>query len=394
MIAQWKRIKAAVLLVMVMMTLLSGCWDNHELDEMFIITGVALDEAEDPEQMDITMQTGKTRTQGSGSGDANSQENSVILLKTTGDTMAGAITGFNRDSSRTLFLHHNQVLLLGSALAEQGVKDRIDLFMRDQQARKEVLVMVADGRAEKVLSTEMEQDKISGMFLLRVMEGLYAVSPQYRVRLLDFASRLLDETTSPIAPIAKVVRKDDRDIIRISGMAVFKEDRMAGRLSNDETMGYILSMGNVKRCDVTVGTDLGKASFRVIKLDCERDVELRQDGGVGVALSIETTLNVSELRGFEGTTPEALMPHLAEVAQEEIRRKITDTFEIMRKLNTDIYGFGTSVYRKYPKAWKTMKDRWDEIFPDIELTVRVRARLSGTGQIVQSLEMEGEIHEN
>ncbi len=31
-----------------------------------------------------------------------------------------------------------------------------------------------------------------------------------------------------------------------------------------------------------------------------------------------------------------------------------------RDMNTDIYGFGEMVSKKYPSEWEGMKDRWDE----------------------------------
>jgi len=386
-----QRIKlvATVMLLSVLILLLSGCWDNHELDKLFIVTGIALDKANDPEQLDISLQIGKTKSNVSDSGKSNSQQDSTIQLKTTAYTMMEGLMEFNRDSSRTLLLQHNQVLLLGSALAEQGIKDRIDLFLRDHEARMEVLLMIADGRADEVLSAKLDQEKISGMFLAREMQDLYAVSPYYRIRMLDFASRLRDGTTSPVAPIITVVETDNKQGIKFNGFAVFKDGKIIGRLNNDEVLGYIWAMGNVEQCGVVADCDLGRSVFQIINLDTERDVTLRPDGGVRVTLSVDATLNIDELRGFNGMTSKDLMPYLVDLAQSEIRREITDTFEITQALNADIYGIGTSVYRVYPKEWKELKNRWNELFPDIELDVQVKVHIPATGQIVKSLEMEG-----
>jgi spore germination protein KC len=383
-----KRLIAAAMLIPVLAASLSGCWDSHELDAMFIITGVALDVSESPDLMDITLQIGVTKSSSSGSGESNSEQDSVILLKATSDTVMGGMTMLNRDSSHKLLLHHNQVLLLGSSLAEQGVESRLDLFLRDQQARMEVPVMVVEGRAEEVLSAKLDQDRISGIFLSRMLEDLSKISPAYRVRMIDFASRLLDDTTSPVAPIATVLQEDGKQEIKISGLAVFKGDRMIGRLNNDEATGYVWSMGDVKKYVVTASTGDNKAVLNIARMACKRDVTLRPDGGVRVELSVDATLGISELSGFSDMTTDELMPYLVRMAQQEIQRKITSSFDAARRLDADIYGFGTSVYQKYPKEWKAMKDRWDEIFPGVELSVLVKARLPATGQIVQPLEME------
>ena len=158
-------------------------------------------------------------------------------------------------------------------------------------------------------------------------------------------------------------------------------------MNNDETLGYVWSMGNVRDSVLEAGTDSGKAVFRMQKLDCIRNVSLREDGGVKVELSVKATLNIVELSRFDKMAADEWMPRLIQMAQDEIRQKITVSFEAARRLDADIYGFGTSVHRKYPKQWRAMKDRWDKIFPDIELNVQAKVRIPGIGQIGRSLEM-------
>ena len=391
MTAHKTRAVAAALLAAAGMALLSGCWDNHELDAMFIITGVGLDATQnDPNQMDITLQIGETKQGGSGSGEANSQEDSTLLMKVTSDTMLSGMMKLNEESSHKLLLHHNQVLLLGSSLAEQGVESRLDMFLRDQQARMEVPVVVVDGLAEDALSAQLEQDRISGIFLSRVLNDLAGISPQYRVRMLDFVSRLLDGTTSPVVPMITVSKEGEKQKIELTGMAVFRGDRMVGQLNEDETVGYIWAMGKVQKSTMEAVGNSGKAVFRIAKMNCKQKVTLRQDGGVNVALSVSADLKVDELSGFDRMTIDEAMPVLTEMARNEIRQKILGGFEAARRLHADIYGFGTEVYRQHPKEWRSMKSQWDQIFQKIKPDVQVEVYLPTTGQIGHSLEMKGE----
>jgi len=367
----------------------SGCWGETELDSLFIVTGVALDPSDDPEKMNITFQVAKTQSgPASGSGDASSTESATILLKTKRGTVAEGIADFNRDSSRKIFIQHNQVILIGSSLAEEGISDRIDLFVRDEETRMEVPIVIVDGEAEGVLAVEMDQDKISGLFLSHVMERQGSVSNQYRTRLLDFASRIIDESSSPVAPIAQVVKIMDKDEILITGMAVFKDDKLIGRLTNDETLGYIWTMGGVKNSSVAAEDDAGKAVFIIDELNSKRTLALREDGGVGVKISVDALLSVNELSGFSEMAPLELINHLIELSQDTIRQRIADTFETARNMKADIYEFGVSAHRKFPKEWRQMSDRWDDYFAGIEFEVEVKARIPSTGKVIKSLKME------
>jgi spore germination protein KC len=380
--------RLAISLTLAAALTLSGCWDRRELDTLFITTGIALDAADEAGRMDITLQVSKTQARTGDSGRSGSQDETMLLFKTDGHSLLEAMMAFSRNSSRTLLLQHNQVLVMGAALAEQGIGSRIDIFLRERSTRMEVPVIIAENRAADVLSAKLEQERLSGMYLSRMIQNLASVSPYYQVRMLDFASRLLDETTAPVAPLVSVAGEEDRQEIRMAGLAVFKGDKLAGRLSNDETLGYIWAMGSVDRCEVVSDTDEGRAVFQIIRMDCDRALTLREDGGVRAKLSVSATLNVGELQGFEDIEAEALLPLLAGLAQAEIRKRITDTFEIARRLDADIYAFGTSVQGKYPKAWKRIKPEWDSVFSDIEFTVQAEARIPSTGQILDSLRME------
>jgi spore germination protein KC len=71
-----------VALVCVLALSLTGCWDQHELNKLFIVTGVAMDKSATPGQIDITLQVAKSQQSASGSsGDTKSQGDSTILLK-------------------------------------------------------------------------------------------------------------------------------------------------------------------------------------------------------------------------------------------------------------------------------------------------------------------------
>ncbi len=385
MTGRWARPLLAAILIVTLGVAVCGCWDSRELDTLFIITGIALDKGKLDDEMNITLQIGKAKAKESGASSESANEG-PLLLTTENETVLGGLTELNRDSSRTLLLQHNQVILMGAELAEQGIQRRIDLFMRDRESRMEVLVLVAEGRASDVLAAQIDQEILSGMFLSRVIRDLRDISPCYEVRVLDLASLLIDETTSPAIPLVKVTDENDKQAIEISGMAVFKGDRMVGRLDNEEVTGYTWAMGHVEHCSVEAKNELGHAVLQIIRMDPQRKVTIREDGGVRVSLSVETSLNVGELVGFHGITTLEILPYLSELARQEIVRRIEHCFDVARSLNADIYGIGAEVHRRYPKEWKTMKDRWDDLFPDTELDIQVKVRIPRTGQVVQSLE--------
>jgi spore germination protein KC len=76
-----------------------------------------------------------------------------------------------------------------------------------------------------------------------------------------------------------------------------------------------------------------------------------------------------------------MVAFLEQKKTDAIRGEILAAFEKARELDADIFGFGDAVYQRYPKEWESMKDRWDEIFPDIELEISIQAKLRLMGRI-------------
>lgn len=384
-----KRMAAVLLALCASAVFLTGCWDNRTIEEQLILTGISMDVADDPDQISVTAQVANIRQGEAGSGETGSEgSNESIVMKATGDSLMACLTEMDRDSSQRLLFSHNQIRLFGIELAEQGIQKHLDLIMRDQKARFEVAIAIVDGRGEEALTATLAEMPLSGLFLGSLFEAQAQISEQYRVRLIDFVQRLLDDAAAPVVPIIRVTDEEDKQEIKMAGMAIFRDDKMIGRLTNEQTVGYILSFGDVRKCNISVSSGPDSAGLHLATLDCKREVTLRQDGGVRVALTINAVASVSELDGFEEMKPPELLKHLENLAQEEIKNKITDCVSIAQSLDADIFGFCTMVYKQYPKQWNEMKDRWSEVFSDIDLSVQVKVRIPETGQIIQSLEME------
>lgn len=388
--ARLKHMAAVLLTFCLPAMFLSGCWDSRTIEDQLILTGISIDTTENPNQISVATQVANIKQGQAGSGETGSEgSNESIVMKATGNSLTACLTEIDRDSSQRLLFHHNQIRLFGIELAEQGIQKHLDLIMRDQKARLEVPLAIVDGRGEEALTAKLSEIPISGLFLGNNFENQATISPQYRVRLIDFVQRLLDDAAAPVIPIIKVTTgEDDKQEIKMAGMAVFHGDKMVGSLTNEEAIGYIMSFGDVKKCNIDISEGSNRVGLHIATLDCKREVALRQDGGVRVSLTINSVANVNELHGFEEMKPPELLKHLEKLAQEEIKDKIMDCFSTAKLLDADIFEFCTMVHKKYPRQWNKMKDRWNEIFSDIDLQVQVNVRIPETGQIVQSLEIE------
>lgn len=385
-----RRLTAAVTACCLLGGVLSGCWDDHELDTIFIVTGAALDTGPDTSKISLALQVGKVEPSAAKAGSSASENSATLLLKCIGDSPMRCLNMLNRDSSRTLYLHHNQAILLGLDFAEQGVLDAMDLFVRSPESRESTPIMVVDGRAEDVLAAKLEQEKISGIFIAHMFQDLSAVTPHYTTRLLDFMAAVLSGTTCPVMPIIALYDFNGQMEIKHEGLAIFKEGRMVGRLDSEAMQGYAWALGAVKKGSVSAACPDGQMVFGVIRLKSKPTFSIREDGGVRETIAVQARLRIDELSGFEDVPPEEMMDRAAALAEAAIKDRIELVLRETQALGTDIFGFGCAIRRKDPEHWKTMEHDWDRLYREMETTVTVQAQIAGTGQIVESLEQEDE----
>jgi len=77
--------------------------------------------------------------------------------------------------------------------------------------------------------------------------------------------------------------------------------------------------------------------------------------------------------------------HIGKVEKElekVVNTRVKMALELAQKeYNADIFQFADTFYRKYPKIWEANADRWDEIFPKVEVRLETDMRIARPGLI-------------
>lgn len=69
-------------------------------------------------------------------------------------------------------------------------------------------------------------------------------------------------------------------------------------------------------------------------------------------------------------------------------RMASDIREIQQKYNSDIFGFGEALHRKYPKLWKDYRDHWADTFKTVKIDVHSKVAVRRIGSVIQPLQRE------
>lgn len=368
----------------------TGCWNRRELNDLAILMGMGIDEARNSGEVELTAQIAIPSEMKSPQKGGSDDGKGYLNINSVGDTVFDAVRGFTHQSSRRIYLPHNQVIIFGRETAEGGVQKYMDFYVRDPETRLNVYVLVANGPASEALNVKSEFDKVPAMDIADLIEGQAATSQTSNVRLKDFLARLMSKTTAPIAPIIEASGEGEKTAF-ISGTAVFKEDRLVGELDKLETRGLLWAIGEVKSGIIVVECPDGdgKVSLEIIRASGKISVEVKEDG-IHVKVEIKEEGNLGEQTCTENLALPAKLAALNKEQIKAIQDEVMGAVEKARELNADIFGFGEAVHQKYPKQWKELESVWDRIFPEIKVEVEVDARLNLTGQITRPAGLEQE----
>lgn len=383
--------KIAILLMLVFLTgLLGGCWSRKEITEVAIILGTGVDwTAED--RIRLAVQIARPGGFGAGGeGGAGGMEPPAWVVWAEGKTIEEAERYLAMKVPRDIYWGHSVILVFGEEMAKKGTRMVTNFFQRSRQPREIMWLMVAKGEAKDLLATHSKLAKTSAQaagFLTRMETG-------YAVQSREYAEMLASKGVQPVVTGVEVIEAGEahgpglgknpptNKEVQLSGVAVFKEDKLIGWLDMHETRGLLWLKGELKKGVVIVpspGEPEKKVSIKIrrssTKIVPEYDGENLR---FNVMIKVEGDM-VEQQSREDLAKPEKIKALESAMAGEIKNRAAVALEKAQWEYGVDIFGFGDAFHRKYKKEWRELKNRWDEEFSQSDVNIAVEAHIRGIG---------------
>lgn len=388
------RAAAVVLLLATAFLTLSGCFDRRELNTLGIVIGVGIDKAETEGDTELTLQFAdiaghRASSGGKASKGGGAERLPYINVSNTGENINYLIRDMQHKMSRRVYLAHSQVIIMGEELAKQGVRDSLDFFARVPEARMTLYVFVAQGKAKDVLDVKPEFETTPSHEISQLIKDQKLTSQTPIVTEFEFVSKMTSKTTAAIAPIIRILEEGDKKMLSCAGSAVFKESVMVGELDEKQTRGMLFVNGEVKTGIINLNVLDTPASLEIRKAKSKVTPTLYDDGSVLFQVQIDEMGGLGDQTGTVNLSDPDNVPAVLSATEQAIKDEVQSAVDKSKELNADIFGFGEYIYRKYPKQWEEMKDKWDELYKNIKVEINVKCKADGNGRIVMPLAPEG-----
>ncbi|TKH03466.1 Ger(x)C family spore germination protein [Peribacillus simplex] len=385
-----------VLLAVLLLLSLTGCWSSHEIEELSLGIGVAFDKGKEStiekelnEQGEgyskkdlitsayqlITPQVASSTTK-----QAGPQQKSYVNVSETGDSVLQMIREVSLRSEQPITAHHMKVIVIGEDLARSlNLEQLLDQNLRDNDYRPSCIVLISKGRASKTLETKTAGE-IPAFRLVGIVDNEYKstrILPP--MSLIKIESKIQSGSSFLLQNVVSANGE-----VKFTGAAIIKgkTNKMTGFLNEEELDGVTWITGKGKGGLVkSFDKDTGQLIVYEIE-SMKSSIKPRVKGNnISFDVNIESEGRLPETWVVSGDTFKNEFLKKAEKSSEkEVKRLVRNSLEKMQKeYRVDVAGFGNRLRIENPKVWKKVKKDWDKTFSETPINYDVKLTIKDYG---------------
>lgn len=372
------------LTLLIGLVLCGGCWDLREINASVLVSGIGI-ELDESNQIAFTAQLLHI----SASTEAGSTQTHPTLVRAVDRGVASAARRTMLSLSLVPEWAHVKTFLLGERLVRQDLSLCIDFMTRNRNIRPDTNLMVCAGDTpEEVLGSQLPQENNLGAGLKDMLPASEKLLGYYvPITIEEFTYRLSTPGIEPAVPQVKLMPENSgltgvssqKMQPTLSGMAVFKGNKMVGSLNEYESRGYrwlasaarqggFLTIKSPTNPREAVGLEI---------IGFSRKVKPQVNGdNITINIEVKADLGFYEQDGTGNLLTPAMSKKLEQAANQEIKRQLTACISRSQALESDILGWGQEIKIYHPADWKRLYPRWGDIYPSVSSNVQVKSQIT------------------
>lgn len=387
--------KSLIVILILAMLPLTGCWNRRELNELAIAVGIAIDKAGSGYR--VSAQVVEPNEIAGKKGGAVTP---VTMYQSTGKSIFEAARKMTTVSPRKIYFSHLRMLVISEEVARDGIRNVLDFLSRDHELRTDYFIAVSrHATAENTLKILTPIERIPAFKLYSTLEASEkAWAPTTTVTLDELLNTIAAAGRQAVLTGLQVKgnqklgeTRENVQMVKVgaqlqtSGIAVFKADKLVGWLNEDESQAYTYINNTL---DSTSGIVKCPGGGTVTTETIRSETKLKGkmlDQVPHIYINVRSEVNIAEVQCSLDLTKASTITKLETAANAEIKGNIERTVKtVQSKYKSDIFGFGEVIRRADPKAWRTLKQDWDQTFQHAVIHVKVENKIRRLGTVNNS----------
>lgn len=378
-------------LMIVIVTLLSGCWDRKELMNVSIVTGMAVDTGENHKYR-LTVETTAASEVNPRTAEGFAPANIQTL---EGDTIAEITHKFNITSEQSFILSHMRLLVISQEVAEKGMIEFMDFLDRNREIRDDFEIVIArDDEAANVLKVNNMYKKSSS---LKVYTQLVSMYKEWggvpELKLNDFIRIYNSDGQTPVL-VAMKVKGDPKkggnienmksvtpeSKVDVDSLGIIKGGKLLGYVSFYDARNMLFVQNNIKSTVISAvcGKDDKKIGYRVTS-SVTKVKAVEKNGVPTFTIRINTGGFLQGTQCLTNFKKPYAFEEFEKSVNEMMEKEISGTIEKMKEPSADIFGLGELLKDQDYKHFKKYRDNWDEGFAKSKINIVFDSEIKRTG---------------
>ncbi|AZB41985.1 Ger(x)C family spore germination protein [Bacillus sp. FJAT-42376] len=383
------------LLILCVLPLLSSCGTQQELNDLSIVIGIGMDEADPGYQVTLQLVDPSEISTSAGKS-SGGKAVPVINMVGKGASLNEAFQEAVSKISRRTFYSHLSVVVIGEPLARRGITEIIEHLERGSEIRSSLLLLTAkDQTALEVLSALPPLTKVPALSALGKLENnMENYGSVIRVNIIDWVK--MNQHRGMYAVMPGIYNNGDPNVFTkqanleqsepystaVGYTAVFsKQGKLMYWLGPNETKAMLILQNKIRRTFVNAPCDSEHISYELPFSKSSSQVAV-ENGRAVIKVNVRTRSELYSLGCMKNKKlTEEIIRRLEHEMTAKLRSEIMQSISIAQDHKTDLFGFGQILATEDAQQWKRIKHQWDQLFEEAEIHVKVSTELLRGGVI-------------
>ncbi len=378
--------------IIVLSLLLTGCWDNIEIDKKAFVSTIAIDVGSDvlkredikhikpsevyyPDNLNMVQVTygfPDIRTMESGRATAPD-----VAITVDGYSMTDAYSKAILQSSRTLHFGHSKLLLLSDEIFQHRelAREVMDYIEREPSLNRTIVVAIVNGKAKDYVKMNPLMEENIDTYILGIMGNSTKNGSIYPVTLNSY----IDTSKSGGINMLPVFSFKSENELNLEGVGIIEDNEITEYLNERQITDIQILKGDIGSCKKVIYKDGHPIDYYIRGVTRKVDVDYKEE-------ALYLNYRVSTEGSLKGYFTEANLLDIELV--QSIQQHFDDTMaaELLsianiakNEMNLDLIEAEKHIKKYHPKIWKQVKHNWPQAYYNANISVSVENNIRTVG---------------
>lgn len=353
-----------ILLLIIILFGMTGCYDYLELKNRAIISGISIDLTEaDEYQVNFEILNNKKSDSG------ESESNKVYLVEGKGKNISEAFQDVASKMNKEAYYPHLKVLVISEDVAKEKLFEVVDYLLREPTVRNIFYPVVAKNTtAYNILNSATKSNSVTAETIESMIESSsYAEEVSIKT---DF-EKFMDLYTDPRKdPFLTAIEKEE-NTLGLSGMALFESDKLVGIIDKEFSAIYNALINTSTNHSLYKKCESGVTAINLYN-NQKTDFEIKDN-----TLTIKSKLNANVQEDTCGYNfrDSSIYENLNKEFGEIVKKEYEQLWKKISSLQSDVFGI-------QDKYWKKERKELSEWY-QLELKTEIDLEINKNGYIFE-----------